>query len=335
MMTSPRKIAGIGAILILVAALPFLTSNIYHIRIASLIGIYWVLISGLNLVIGYTGQISIGHVGLLAFGAYTFSILTGTVGADPWLAMACAAAVGGIVGAVLGLPSLRLPGFYFAMTTLSFALIAHELAIAWEPLTGGGIGQMVAGFPGVFSSPVGFYGLVVSVAAIVSLLCWNLARSAWGRAMISVRDSEVAARAVGIPIYRVKLYVFGFSGVLAGLSGALFASYQTYITPETFVFELSMFFFVCIVVGGRGSMIGPFVGTVILALLPEMVAPLARLGNFFYGVLLLVVVLLIPEGITNIVDIIRDRLNPQAKNTDGIRPAGTRLAATLRREGGT
>lgn len=328
------KLVGIALLLALAAALPFLVGNIYHIRIAALIGIYWILIAGLNLVIGYTGQISIGHVGLLALGAYTFAIMTGGPGVNPWAAMACAALLCGIAGAILGLPSLRLPGFYFAMTTLAFALIAHELAVAWEPLTGGGIGLMVPGFPGVFAGPAGFYWLVAGLAALVSLCCWCLTRSSWGRAMIAVRDSEVAAQAAGIPIYRLKLYVFGLSGVLAGLSGALFATYQTYITPETFVFELSMFFFVCIVVGGRGSMIGPFIGTVFLALLPELVAPLARLGNFFYGLLLLAVVLLVPEGIAQIVQIIRDRFRSAGKHSPGIRPAPDVLRAALDRETG-
>lgn len=325
---------GATAALLLAAAviLPFLTDNQYHVRIATLIGIYWILISGLNLVIGYTGQISIGHVGLLAVGAYCFAILAGKMGIDPWLALVAAGALGAICGGGLGLPSLRLPGFYFAMTTLAFALIVAELAVAWEHLTGGGIGLMVPAFPGVFATSSGFYWLVVALAVVATWLCWNLTRSSWGRAMIAVRDSEVAAGSVGIPIHRLKLYVFTFSGMLAGVAGALFASYQSYITPETFVFDLSMFFFVCIVVGGQGSMIGPFIGTVILAALPEIVAPLARLGNFFYGALLLIVVLLIPEGIANVVQIVRDRLRPLHRDGKSVSPRPEKLGEMLRGE---
>jgi branched-chain amino acid transport system permease protein len=328
-----RKFIGALAFLVVAAALPFVTDNIYYIRIATLIGIYWILVAGLNLVIGYCGQISIGHVGLLALGAYCFAILAGKAGVDPWVATAASALLGGLCGLALGLPSLRLPGFYFAMTTLAFGMIVAELSVAWEWLTGGGVGLMVPFYPGEFASPWGFYWLVVGIAAIVSWLVWNLGRHAWGRAMISVRDSEVAAAAVGVPIYKIKLYVFTFSGVLAGLAGALFASYQSYITPETFVFELSMFFFVCIVVGGRGSILGPFIGVIVLAALPEIVAPLAKLGTFFYGVLLLIVVLLLPEGIGNLIHILRDRFNPIERRSSGIVPDLERLAAALRQGG--
>ncbi|WP_342643123.1 branched-chain amino acid ABC transporter permease [Rhodoligotrophos ferricapiens] len=332
MTTSFSKMTGIGLMVLAAILLPFLTDNIYYIRIATLIGIYWVLVAGLNLVIGYCGQISIGHVGLLAMGAYCFAILAGKLGIDPWLSMLAAGAVGGACGMALGLPSLRLPGFYFAMTTLAFAMIVTELSIAWEWLTGGGVGMMAPAFPGQLGTPSGFYWMVLAIGVIVSWLVWNLTRSSWGRAMISVRDSEVAAASVGVPIYRLKLYVFTFSGVLAGIAGALFASYQSYITPETFVFELSMFFFVCIVVGGRGSLIGPFIGTVVLAALPEVVAPLAHLGNFFYGVLLLLVVLLVPEGFGNLFQIIRDRIRPLARDREGIRPDLGRLSTTLQQE---
>ena len=104
-----------------------------------------------------------------------------------------------------------------------------------------------------------------------------------GAALVAIRDSEVTAQAVGVSLFRAKLNVFVFSGITAGVAGALFASLQSYITPDTFVFELGLFFFVCIIIGGRGSIVGPFIGTVILTALPELVAPLAKLGNFFYG----------------------------------------------------
>ncbi len=151
----------------------------------------------------------------------------------------------------------------------------------------------------------------------------------WGLGLMSIRDNPVTAQAVGVPLFRSKLVVFVFSGVCAGVAGALFASLQSYITPDTFVFELSLFFFVCIIIGGRGSIVGPFVGTVVLTALPELVAPLAKLGHFFYGLLLLAVVLLVPEGIGRMFELAGERLRPRRVGHEAIRPDLARLARAI------
>lgn len=311
------------------AALPYWAGDLYHLHLASLIGAYWVLIAGLNLVVGYSGQLSIGHVGLLAVGAYGFAILAGTYGVQPILAALLCGAIGGVAGLLLGLPSLRLPGFYFAMATMAFALIVNELALAQGGLTGGGTGLSVPGFGPPFDTPRGFYWLVLGTAALVTWLTWNVARLMWGRALIAVRDSEVAAASVGVRLFRLKLAVFVFSGVAAGIGGALFASLQSYITPDTFVFDIGLFFFVCIIIGGRGTIMGPFIGTVILTALPELVAPLAKLGNFFYGLLLLVVVLVIPEGFGRLIEIAAERFGREPHRSHEIRPDLARLRTAL------
>lgn len=282
-------------------ALPFVVTNQYQLHVLTLIGIYWVLVAGLNLVVGYAGQLSVGHVGLLAIGAYTLVILNGRLGVDPLLAMAVAGAIGGLCGLLLGLPSLRLPGFYFAMVTLAFSLIVTELLVAQNRWTGGGAGMSAPLFGRPFETPQGFYFLVAGVGLVVTWLAWNISRGMRGRALIALRDSEVAATAVGIPVFRLKLAVFSFSGVTAGIAGALFASLQSYITPEAFLFELGMFFFICIIIGGRGNIVGPFLGTALLTMLPEIAAPLAKLGNLLYGVLLLAVVLTVPKGFGSLI----------------------------------
>jgi ABC-type branched-subunit amino acid transport system ATPase component/ABC-type branched-subunit amino acid transport system permease subunit len=284
------------AFALLVIILP-LFGDRYWLHLATLVAAFWTLIAGLNLVVGFTGQISVGHVGLLAVGAYLYAYLTlhGIVG--PEVALMLAAFTGGFCGLILGLPSLRLPGFYFAMTTLAFTIIVAELSVSLTDITGGGTGLIVSGFSTPFDSPIGQYLFTAGIAGVVTLMTVLVTRSMWGRAMVSVRESEVMAAAVGIASYRVKLAVFTFSGVMAGLAGGLFGALQTYITPETFAFDLSLFFFICIIIGGRSSIIGPFIGTVILTLLPEVVAPLAKYSHLFYGVLLLAVVLLIPAGL--------------------------------------
>lgn len=318
----------VGAILI--ATLPFWAGDQYQLHLAALIAVYWILIAGLNLVVGFTGQLSIGHVGLLSIGSYTFAILAGKMGVDPTLSVFVSGLLGGLCGLALGLPSLRLPGFYFAMATMAFSMIVNEIVLAQVDLTGGGIGLPGPMFPKPFDSPIGFYYLVTAIALFVTWLTWNIARRMWGRAFISIRDNPVAAQAVGVPVFKAKLLAFVFSGITAGVSGAVFASLQSYITPDTFVFELSMFFFVCIIIGGRGSIIGPFLGTVVLTALPELVSPLAKLGNFFYGLLLLVVVLVVPEGIGRMFEIISERLRPRTVHREPITPDLNRLAKALK-----
>ena len=317
----------LGAIIAL--TLPMWAGDQYRLHLAALIAVYWVLIAGLNLVVGYTGMLSIGHVGLLSIGAYAFSILAGKVGMDPYAATIIAGLLCGLCGLALGLPSLRLPGFYFAMATIAFSMIVNEIILAQVDLTGGGIGLPGPMFPAPFESPQGFYYLVVIVAAIVTYLTWNIARRMWGRGLIAIRDNPVTAQAVGVPMFRAKLIVFVFSGISAGVAGALFASLQTYITPDTFVFEISMFFFVCIIIGGRGSIIGPFIGTVVLTWLPESVASLAKLGNFFYGLLLLIVVLAVPEGIGRMIQMMYERFRPRKIESFAIRPDRAKLKHAL------
>lgn len=313
---------------ILVALLPLL-GNRYHLHVGTLIASYWVLIAGLNLVVGFTGLLSIGHVGLLAMGAYVFAILT-QQGILPELALLGSGAVGGICGALLGLPSLRLPGFYFAMVTLAFTIIVVELAIALAGLTGGGTGISVPGFSGPLMSPIGQYALTATAALIVTWMSLNVTRTMWGRAMISVRDSEVMAASVGIKPHRVKLAVFTFSGVTAGIAGALFGALQSYVTPDTFAFDLSLLFFICIIIGGRGSIAGPFVGTIVLTMIPELVGSFAKLGHLFYGFLLLAIVLLLPGGLARAV---RQRVDGRSAPGNGETreaPDFERLAAAIR-----
>ena len=315
--------------LLLVATLPRWAGDQYQLHLAALICVYWILIAGLNLVVGYTGQLSIGHVGLLAIGAYAFAILAGKMGWHPAAALVAAGALGGLCGLALGLPSLRLPGFYFAMATMAFALIVGEIVLAQVGLTGGGVGLPGPVFPAPFDTPHSFYYLVAALAVLTTWLSWNVARRVWGLGLMSIRDNPVAAQAVGVPLFRAKLTVFVFSGITAGIAGATFSSLQSYITPDTFVFELSLFFFVCIIIGGRGSIVGPFLGTVVLTALPELVAPLAKLGNFFYGLLLLVVVLAVPEGIGRMVEVLIERVRPRVVSNEPIEPDLPRLARAI------
>ncbi len=267
--------------------------------------VYWVLVSGLNLVVGFAGQIAIGWVALLTLGAYATSVLAAgnvTPAFPPYLALAIAAMIGGAFGLILGLPALRLRTFYFAITTVGFATIVTQVALAWQSVTGGGVGVAGPIFPPPFSSPWGFYYFCFGLAAICTWMTANVAASRFGRALTAIRDAEVAAEASGISKPALLAAVFVFSGAVAAVAGGLFASLQSYITPDAFTLDLSVLFFIAILIGGRGSILGPLLGTILLTVLPEFAAPLVAWSTFLYAALLLVIVVAIPGGIAEILD---------------------------------
>lgn len=292
------------AVLAVLLILP-LTGNEYRALIGTRAAIYWVLVAGLNLIVGFAGQLAIGYVALFALGAYTASILAaGNVVPEmhPALALIAAMGVGAIFGLLVGLPALRLRTFYFAMSTLGFATIVTQVALGWQDVTGGGIGLSGPSMPAPFDTPWGLYWLCVGLAIICTIMTANVAQSRFGRALIATRDAEVAAEACGISKPKMLVSVFLFAGAAAGLAGGLFASLQTYITPDAFTFDLSLLFFISILIGGRGSILGPLLGTILLTLLPEVAAPLAAWSTFVYAGLLLLIVLAMPGGIAALLD---------------------------------
>jgi branched-chain amino acid transport system permease protein len=300
-----RMLVPLIGVFVLACAIPFIGDD-YWVLIATRAAIYWVLISGLNLIVGFAGQLAIGWVALLTLGAYTASVLAaGTVSppVPPFAALGIAGVVGAVFGVIVGLPALRLRTFYFAITTLGFSTIVTQIALAWQSVTGGGIGVAGPALPAPFDSASGLFYLCLAVAALCTWMTLNVAQSRFGRALIAVRDADVAAEATGISKPHLLVMVFTFSGATAGIAGALFASLQTYITPEAFTFDLSVLFFIAVLIGGRGSILGPLLGTIILTLLPEFAAPLAAWSTFLYAALLLVIVLAAPGGIAALLDL--------------------------------
>jgi len=292
------------------AAIP-LAGDDYLVVIATRAAVYWVLVSGLNLVVGFAGQLAIGWVSLLTIGAYTTSIIVAREWLGPLPALAVAAVAGALAGVLVGLPALRLRTFYFAMTTLGFATIVTQVALAWTDVTGGGIGIAGPSLPAPLDSQTGFYLFCLALAALCTWMTLNIAASRFGRALVGLRDAEVAAEAMGISKAHLLVMVFLFSGATAAVAGGLFATLQSYITPDAFTFDLSVLFFIAILIGGRGSVLGPLLGTVLLTALPEFAAPLVAWSTFLYAALLLAIVIALPGGIADLLDQRRRRKLPQ------------------------
>jgi ABC-type branched-subunit amino acid transport system ATPase component/ABC-type branched-subunit amino acid transport system permease subunit len=307
-------------------------SNSYYVFIMATLALTAVVGIGLNVLLGLTGQVSFGHVGFYALGAYAAAILTVTAKWSFWAALPAAALLCGLVGALLALPAMRVRGPYLAMVTIAFGFIVEHVAVEWRDLTGGQNGIMGIPQPGAMGER-GVALACIALAAIATLAFWHLARSRWGAAMRAVKDSEVAAESLGLNPVAIKTAAFAISAVFAGVAGAFFAPLSGFVTPSTFSFSQSILFVLVVMIGGAGSVAGPLVGAAIVVLLPEALAALAEYRLLVFGALLLAALWVAPEGVVGSVQRLFGRWRaprPASRGEVVVRPA---RAAPLRAEG--
>ena len=301
--------AAYGSLLVLLCLAPWLLPE-YWLAQLTFVLIYALAGLGLMLLVGYTGQLSLGHGAFLGVGAYTQAALLGAGWPFP-VALAAAAGLSAAVGLVVGLPALRVKGIYLGIATLAFGLIVEEVFTRWEAVTGGNAGLTVppAQWLGLsLQGPEAFYAtcLLITVGVTLGLLNWL--RTPTGRALTAIRDSEVSAQSMGIDLARYKAYAFAMSAAIAGLAGALYAHKLRFISPEQFGVPQSIDLLLMIVVGGLGSIHGAFLGALFLITMPQLIA-LAKdllppaiglapgLQNFVFGAVLVLFVLLEPHGL--------------------------------------
>ena len=285
------------ACLVLIIVGPALLNNAFQTHLLQQIAFYTIAAIGLNVLVGYQGQVSLGHGGLFAIGAYASALLTTRLELSVWVALVAAATIAGLIGALLALPTLRAKGPYLAMVTIAFSVVVFIVAQSWTDLTRGPTGikgiprpiwfegvplsdlrtfQPIPGGPSV-TGDVAFFWVVAFVALVVQLLANNLLNGRWGRTLNAVRQSEIAAETIGVSVYRWKVAAFAFSAVLAGLSGAFFAHQSGYIVSDTFTFNKSIELLVYVILGGARSTFGPLIGTTVLVILPEL---LKTIGSY-------------------------------------------------------
>ncbi len=257
---------------VLLALVPVFTHNPYYIHLVETIMIYAILLFGLDIVVGYTGQVSLGHAGLFGLGAYTAGVLFLKLGAPFWIISPASIAVTAVFGAVLALPALRVSGPYLAMVTLAFGTIIQILINEMTFLTEGPMGlkipkPTVAGYKFDEQS---FYWVVCAMTALSLLVVHRVLRSQLGRAFEALRGSPVASDCMGVSVYRYKVYAFVISAGFAGLAGCLYAYSEQYISPNTYNNELTVMFLLAIIMGGRKTRIGALLGATIIVLLPKL-----------------------------------------------------------------
>ncbi|HZO14686.1 MAG TPA: ATP-binding cassette domain-containing protein, partial [Polyangiaceae bacterium] len=278
------------------------TGNSYDVFIMATLGLTALVGIGLNVLLGLTGQVSFGHVGFYAIGAYAVAVLTVLFKFNFWLALPIAALVATATGALLALPAMRVRGPYLAMVTIAFGFVIENIAVEWRGVTGGQNGIMGVAKPALLDSERAVAIACIVLAALATCGFHLLARSRWGAAMRAVKDSEVAAESIGLDPVRIKTAAFAISAFCAGVAGAFFFALSGFVTPSTFAFSQSILFVLVVIIGGAGSLAGPLVGATIVVLLPEFLAALAEYRLLFFGALLLVVLWLAPDGVVGLVE---------------------------------
>jgi len=294
------------------ALTPLVMDNPYNLGILNLIGIYVIVVLGLNLFIGFAGQISLGHAAFFGLGAYGSAILTATYGFPAWPAMIITAGAMTLVALVIGVPTLRLSGHYLAMATLGFNYVVDSIFVQWDAVTGGPSG--LSGVPPLsigglaFDSDLKFHYLVWTFALVALTLCLNLVRTGVGRGLAALAADEVAAAALGVDVRRQKTGVFVLSAVMASVAGSLYAHYFGYVNPDAFSVFKSLDLVIMVVVGGLGSVWGTLFGASFITILPHFLGFLESYMDIIHGVILVVILLFLPQGfVTGLVDIIRIR----------------------------
>jgi len=299
-----------GAIVLFLFLFPLWAGNYWTYNL-TLAGVYCIAALGLNILTGYTGQISLGHAAFLAIGAYTVAFMTSVLGWSFWLALPLAGVNSALIGLVVGLPALRLTGIYLAIATMGFAFIVEQIILEWPAVTGGANG-LVVNRPAIGSwslnSDASYYYLVLIVVILFVLLTKNIFRTPPGRALVAVRDSEVAAQTMGIPLAKVKTQAFAISAFYTGIAGGLFAPLINFIGPDNFTIIESINLIVMIIVGGAASIHGSIFGAIFITLLSELIrvgkdalpAFLQQQVGFqgaVYGLIIMLFILFEPMGI--------------------------------------
>lgn len=296
-MTFPRLLSMLAVVLAVVG--PALLDNEFYLKIIFTAGMYYIAAAGLNVLVGWSGQKSLGHAGLFAAGAYTAALLTTQAGWNAWLALMASAVVAALFGLLIAFPSLRVKGPSLAMVTIGFGIVVEKIVTEWQVPFGGqaGIyGVMPPSFGGQMLGIREWAWLMLAFAFLTHFFIANLLHGKYGRAMMAVQASEVAAESVGVNVYRFKVLAFVISALTCGLAGAFMAQQNQYINSDFINFRLSIFLLLIVLFGGP-SVWGPVLGAIALTLLDAFLARWPEVQHFTYGALLLFALYAMPQGL--------------------------------------
>lgn len=320
--TGSHRILTAAITALVIVILPFVLGNAYYVRIATIVGIYVILVSSLNIIIGFTGMFSLGHAAFYGIGAYTSAMLTVMAGWPFWAALPVAGIVAGLFGALIGLATLRLQAVFLAFTTLGFGEITRIVILNWRSFTRGPLGIAGVPIPTLFGWTFdrnGYYYLVVVLAALTVAIIHRVYHSRVGRAFVAIREDETAAKSMGVNVFAFKVLAFTMACVFAGIAGSFFAHFQRFVSADSFANLESFAIITMVALGGTGSIVGPILGALILVVIPEVFRFLAQYRGVIYGLILILVIVLKPGGLAGVKGIFEKPKLPKRPKKHSIR----------------
>jgi len=290
----------LGAVILVVVLLPLASPSNFYLRVAALVYINAIAVIGLNLLMGYAGQVSLGHAGFFGIGAYAVGLGPTALGIPVWQSLIGGAVLSAVIAFVVGRPIFRLRGFYLAVATLGLGLLIWMFFNNQSDLTGGSNGMEVPRlvlFGWRASGPVSWYWISGATLVLGTWIALNLINSPTGRAFRAIHDSEIASRVLGIDVDRYKLVVFVLSAVYAAIAGSYFALFDGFVTPDCAGFIRSIEFVVMAVLGGLGSILGSMVGAAFLVVLPQALTIFQEYEEIVLGMIMIIFMIFLPGGV--------------------------------------
>lgn len=311
-----KKVLPVVALFILALAFPFLGFKAYYLHIAVISLIYIILAVGLNMVVGYVGQLSLAQAAFYGLGAYTSALLSVNFKLPFYITLPISTMVAAFFGFLLGAPTLRLRGPYFVVASIGFNEMVRLTFLNWKDLTNGPVGINNVAVPSAiklgainidFSEKIHFYYLYLLIVIVVIVLIRNILDSRTGRAFKSIREDFIASEVMGVNLAFYKVFAFTLSAALAGLAGSMFVHYVGFVSPESFITAESINILIMVVIGGMGTITGPIIGAVSLSFMLENLRFLKEYRLIIYGFVLFVVIIFVPLGIMGLIDTIKEK----------------------------
>lgn len=299
------RLATAAAVVVLLAV-PLAVRDDYYLHLVIVAGIFVVAVLGLDLIVGYVGQLSLAHAAFFAMGAYTSALLYVRLKWSMWLGLPAAALVTGVVAFALGWVILRVRGHRFIIISVVFAELMKLVATNWVDVTRGFMGLPGLAIPSLYVPGIGsidiaskerFYFVVLAAAVLAFLLCRAMVRSSIGRKFVLIRENEVLAESLGISAFRYCMIAFVSGAALAGAAGSLYAHYVGFVSPDLFNFSYVTIMLIMVILGGKGTLIGPALGAVIFTFLPELLREASHWRMIIFATILIVATLFMPRGI--------------------------------------
>lgn len=296
----------IWLVVLLAVIFPFTVANNYVLHLTCISMMYAMLTISLNVLSGFTGLMSVGHIAFFGIGAYTTAVLTTKFGISPFIGIIAGGILSAFFSLLLGLPTMKLKGTYFTVATLAFGVIVYQLIKNLKSITNGTAG--ILGIPGIeifgvsFKSYDKYYFICLIGLALSVIIATNLLKSRSGRAILAIRESDIAAEAMGINVVNYKIVAFMVSAFIAGMAGALYTHEMRYISPEPFVQAESATLLAMMVIGGIGSIPGAIVGAFVVSLLPEALRFIGDFRLALYGAAVVIVIIFAPKGLGGLIE---------------------------------